>query len=83
MKKEIKAAIEQEIAKCNSKIKWSLNPQPYWIERRAILMNSLHYGFETALGDIEKTLFKARQYSDEIVKANQDTLLDIQTKWAQ
>ncbi|NBB22571.1 hypothetical protein GVN20_24670 [Runella sp. CRIBMP] len=82
MEKKIKAQIEKEIAKCNRKIYWSTHPQPYWIERRAILMNSLHYGFETALGDIEKTLSKSRQYSAEIVKANQDTLSDIQTKWA-
>jgi len=82
MDSKIKAQIEKAIAKCNTKIKWSMNPQPYWIERRAILMNSLHYGFETALGDIEKTLSKSRQYSAEIVKANQDTLSDIQTKWA-
>lgn len=82
METQIKAQIEKEIAKCNTKIKWSMNPQPYWIERRAILMNSLHYGFETALGDIEKTLSKSRQYSAEIVRANQDTLSDIQTKWA-
>ncbi|AEI46785.1 hypothetical protein [Runella slithyformis] len=82
METQIKAQIEKEIAKCNRRIYWSTHPQPYWIERRAILMNSLHYGFKTALGDIEKTLSKSPQYSAEIVKANQDTLSDIQTKWA-
>ena len=82
MNKETKAQIERAILKCENKIKWYTSPQYYWIERKAILMNCLNFGFEVVLSDIEKTLSKSGQYMAPIVKANQDTLLDIETKWA-
>ncbi|MDF7817369.1 hypothetical protein P1X15_07180 [Runella sp. MFBS21] len=82
MDTEVKRQIEKEISRCNRRIKWAFEPQHYWMERKAILMNSLHYGFEVALGDIEKTLSQSSKYMESIIRANQDTLSDIQNKWA-
>lgn len=82
MEKEIKNQIEKEVAKCERRMKWSMHPQHYWMHRKAILMNCINFGFEVVLGDIEKTLEKQHQYMADVVRANQETLLDIQTKWA-
>lgn len=83
MEKEIKKQIEKEVAKCERRMKWSLHPQHYWMHRKAMLMNCLNFGVEVVMGDIEKTLQRSNGLLDEVLKAHQDTLLDLQTKWAQ
>ncbi|WP_273210492.1 hypothetical protein [Runella zeae] len=82
MSENVKKQIEAEILKCDRRIKWGWGSIHYWRERRAILMNSLHYGLDVALKDVQKTLTTSSKYLADIVKANQDTLLDIQTKWS-
>lgn len=81
MEKETKRQIEKEIGKCQRRIEWEWNSPHYWMHRKAMLINCLNFGVEVVMGDIEKTL-QRKDLLQDVLKAHQDTLLDLQTKWA-